>query len=339
MTDLAGPLTANPDELRQAWQDANMRPLWETQAHGGATKRERAYRWSWTQVHPLIVAATNLRSMEITERRVLMMVNPNPNPHGGFPAAITNLNAAFQILLPGEAARPHRHSMNALRFVIHGNGATTVVDGKACAMQEGDLILTPGWTWHEHRNAGTSPIVWMDLLDAPLHYFLGTDAFEPGPAHDVPKRTADEAFASANIVPEVGDDTTHSPVFRYPWTTASTAVAAAPVGNDGTRRVRYANPITGGPSISLIDSSLVQIDPHTATVPFKTSSHAVCAVVEGTGTTCAGDDAFSWGPKDVFVLPSGSWIQHRTDATTARIFVASDRDVLRRLGLLEEAFG
>jgi gentisate 1,2-dioxygenase len=339
MTDVAEPVTATPEDLRQAWRTANVTPLWETTtAHGGPVKRERAYRWSWDEMHPLIVAATKLRSMEITERRVLSMINPNPNPNGGAPATITNLNAAYQILLPGETARPHRHSMNALRFVLEGGGATTLVDGKPCLMLEGDLILTPGWTWHEHTHGGDAPIVWMDVLDASLHRYLGTDAFEPGPVHDVPKHSADDLFASAGIVPETDEDLTHSPVYRYPWTTASAAVAAAPIGKDGLRRVRYVNPVTGGSSITLIDSTLIQIDPRTASVPFKTSSHAVCAVVEGTGTTSAGDDEFSWGPKDVFALPSGTWIRHHADAKPARIFVASDREVLRRLGLLDEAY-
>jgi len=339
MTDVAEPVAVNPDQMRQAWTDANLKPLWEqAMAHGGAVKRERAYRWSWEAVHPLVVAATKLRGMDITERRVLTMMNPNPNPNGA-PGAISNLTAAFQILLPGESARPHRHSMNALRFVLDGNGAITRVDSKACPMFEGDLVLTPGWTWHEHTHEGTAPIVWLDVLDAQLHRFLGTDAFEPGPPHDVPARTPDDVFATANIVPEVGEDATQSPLYRYPWQAASAAVAVAPVGKDGLRRVRYVNPVSGGSSMTLIDSTLIQLDADTASVPFKTSSHAVWAVVEGTGRTTAGDDAFTWGPKDVFVLPSGTWIQHRSDAgKPARIFVASDREVLRRLGLLEEAY-
>jgi gentisate 1,2-dioxygenase len=103
--------------------------------------------------------------------------------------------------------------------------------------------------------------------------------------------------------------------------------------------VRYVNPLTGGSSMTLIDSTLVQIDARTSTVPFKTSGHAVCAVVEGSGSTRAGDDEFKWGPRDIFALPSGSWITHRAGDEPARIFMASDREVLRRLGLLEEALG
>lgn len=340
MADVAEPLTGSPDLLRQAWRRANLQPLWETGAHGAAApQRERGYLWSWRDMHPLIMAATQLRSMEITERRVLLMINPNLNPEGGGRSTITNLLASYQILLPGEAARSHRHSMSALRFVLEGGGATTLVDGKSCPMEEGDLVLTPGWMWHGHSHAGDAPIVWLDVLDGPLHAYLGTRAGEPGPPHDVPKRYADELFANANVVPDIGEDVVHSPVFRYPWKAASAAVAAAPLGKDGMRRVRYANPLTGGSSMTLIDSTLVQIDAGTSTVPFKTSSHAVCAVVEGTGSTSAGDDEFAWGPRDIFALPAGTWITHRADDRPARIFMATDREVLRRLGLLEETLG
>jgi gentisate 1,2-dioxygenase len=58
--------------------------------------------------------------------------------------------------------------MNALRFVIEGKGASTIVDGKDCPMEEGDLVITPGWTWHEHVHRGDAPIIWLDALDAPM---------------------------------------------------------------------------------------------------------------------------------------------------------------------------
>jgi gentisate 1,2-dioxygenase len=94
MTDVAEPVAVNPDATHQAWSEANLKPLWEqAAAHGGTGKRERAYRWAWEAVHPLVVAATKLRGMDVTERRVLTMMNPNPNPNGA-PGAISNLTAA-----------------------------------------------------------------------------------------------------------------------------------------------------------------------------------------------------------------------------------------------------
>jgi gentisate 1,2-dioxygenase len=194
-------------------------------------------------------------------------------------------------------------------------------------------------TWHEHIHRGDAPIVWLDALDAPLHRHLGTDAFEPGPAHDVPDYAGDAAFAVPNMLPEVSDDAqAFSPVFRYPWGPAAHAVAAVPISKDGTRRVRYANPRNGGPVMSLLDCYLVQVDPGAETIPFRTTSNAVCCVVEGNGVSRIGDAALAWGPKDIFSMPHGNWITHRTE-DTARLFVVTDRDVLRRLDLLKEEHG
>jgi gentisate 1,2-dioxygenase len=37
-------------------------------------------------------------------------------------------------------------------------------------------------------------------------------------------------------------------------------------------------------------------------------------------------------------LPQGNWIVHKTAATTARLFVVSDRDLMARLGLLTDEY-
>lgn len=324
------------DDLRRAWRAANVSPLWEnTLAHGGATPVDRARHWPWRTMGPLVAGALALRGMAVTERRVLSLVDPEPRTVAT-PATVVNLNAGLQVLAPGETARPHRHSMNAIRFVLEGTGAVTVVDGKPCAMNAGDLVLTPGWTWHEHTHHGAAPVVWLDVLDAQLHRHLGTDAFEPGPAHDVPALPPDAAFSAPNLLPS-GFEThaQHAPVFRYPWADAARAVAAAPPDRDGARRVTYVNPVTGGACMSLLDCYLIQLDAGTATLPFRTSANAVAAVVEGTGTSTIGDETIAWEPKDVFSIPHGQWTVH-APSETARIFVTTDREVLRRLDLLTE---
>lgn len=330
--------STTPDEIRKAWADANVSPLWEDlAAHSTDIQRDRSFIWKWRTMRPLIEDALNLKDMRAIERRVLTLRNPNlrsPSATGATPT----LTAALQILKPGESARPHRHSPNALRFVLDGEGAYTIVDGKECLMEEGDLVTTPGWTWHEHVHRGTRPIIWLDSLDVPLHRYLGTDAFEPGPPNKMPPTVADESFAVTAIVPDGIEANPHfSPLFRYPWKQAVAALSAAPVAKDGVRRVRYVNPTNGGPVMALIDCYLMEIADG-ETLPFRTSASMVCAVVEGSGTSRIGDDTISWEPKDVFTTPTRSWIRHRANGR-ARIFVASDRDVLRRLDLLEEEYG
>jgi gentisate 1,2-dioxygenase len=306
-------------------------------AHYAGNGAPRPHLWKWSVLGPLIADAMKITSLAAIERRVLTLVDPDAQ--GNTAGTTTNLTAAVQILMPGESARPHRHSMNALRFVIDGEGAATKVDGRDCPMSEGDLVITPGWTWHEHAHGGTRPIVWLDALDAPLHRHLGTDAFEPGPPHDVPAYVGDAAFAVPNMVPVADEEAAFSPVFRYPWAQAARAAAAAPPWKDGTRRVRYANPRDGGPAMTLLDCYLVQIEPGAETIPFRTTANAVAVVAEGQGTSRIGDDTLAWGPKDIFSMPHGNWIAHRCEGGPARLFVVTDRDVLRRLDLLKEEHG
>ncbi len=325
--------------MRDAWRKASVRPLWDNPlAHRARSGGPPAHLWAWRELEPLVKAAMAVTSMAAIERRVLTLVDPEID--GDAAGTTTNLTAALQILMPGESARPHRHSMNALRFVLDGSGAVTRVDGRDCPMAEGDLVITPGWSWHEHAHHGDAPIVWLDALDAPLHRYLGTDAFEPGPAHDLPGHADDAAFAMPAIVPELADPPpAHSPVFRYPWGEAARAVAAAPRWTDGTRRVRYVNPLTGGAVMPLLDCYVTQIEPGAETIPFRSTGNAVAAVVEGRGSTRIGEKTLRWGQKDVFSMPHGNWIAHTAEGGPARLFVVSDREVLRRLDLLKEEFG
>ena len=320
------------------WADRHVAPLWENRAaHRNADDRERAHIWRWAEMRPLIDAALAEQSTAAIERRVLSLISPHTPMLGAAAPTTRNLNAGLQILKPGESARPHRHSMNALRFVMSGAGATTVVDGKVCPMELGDLVTTPGWCWHEHIHKGAEPIVWLDVLDAQLHRYLGTDAFQPGPANDMPELAPDTAFTSSMLVPQTGAaEKPYSPVFRYSWTDAAAAVSKAPLAPDGARRVRYANPLDGGPVMSFLDCALMELAPGSETLGFRTNASAVVCVVEGTGSSKIGRDTFEWSPRDVFTVPAGCWTVHRANADRTRLFVVSDREVMRRLGLLHE---
>jgi gentisate 1,2-dioxygenase len=329
--------TARIDEIRKAWRDANVTPLWETAAHGPAGGTPKAYLWKWQVLRPLVDDAIEVTSLDNAERRVLALTNPDAI---GGRNTTTNLNGCLQVLMPGESARPHRHTPNALRFVLEGNGATTLVDGKHCPMAEGDLIITPGMSWHEHVHKGTAPIVWFDALDVPLHQYLGTAVFEGGPVKDAPNHPNDSAFAVPNIVPELPDTpNAYSPVFRYPREASVAALRAAPLAKDGSRKIRYVNPMTGGPAMSLLDCYMTQIDAGAETIPYRTTSNAVCVVVEGTGRSRVGGEIFAWEPKDIFSMPHGNWIDHEAMSKTATLFVVTDREVLRRLDLLTEEYG
>jgi gentisate 1,2-dioxygenase len=327
-----------PDSTRAAWKAASIAALWETRnAHRPDGENDPPHLWAWRTLKPLVANALTLTSPSAVERRVLMLLDPaRGTPENAI--TTTNLAAALQILKPGETARPHRHSMNALRFVLEGSGAVTIVDGKPCPMEQGDLILTPGWCWHEHTHGGSSPIVWLDVLDRPCHDYLGTSSFQPGPVNELPVTVPDTAFAAANFLPVhiSPSGAGYSPVFRYPWTAASGALSIAPRSADGCRRLRYVNPLTGGAVMSLLDCELMEIDPNGETAARRSTASMICSVIEGRGSSRIGGVVYDWEPGDIFTVPHGNWFSHHAAGTRARLFNVSDREILRRLDLLKE---
>ena len=65
-------------------------------------------------------------------------------------AAVGLLYTGIQIMNPGESMTAHRHAASALRFVIEGTGAWTIVDGDRLKVGPNDFAITPNGTWHEH---------------------------------------------------------------------------------------------------------------------------------------------------------------------------------------------
>jgi gentisate 1,2-dioxygenase len=62
-------------------------------------------------------------------------------------------------------------------------------------------------------------------------------------------------------------------------------------------------------------------------------------VVEGAGESEVGNTMVRWKKRDIFTLPQGNRIVHRSAGGTARLFQVSDRDIFARLGLLKEEYG
>ncbi|HXQ50511.1 MAG TPA: cupin domain-containing protein [Stellaceae bacterium] len=322
--------------FRAALNAANMSALWEDEGRTGGPRHgpEPALLWRWEQVEPLITQAVRATSIETADRRVLSLRKPASN--SVLTGLTTNLVAALQILMPGEVAPAHRHTMGALRFVMEGEGAETLVDGKSCPMAPGDMILTPGWTWHEHVHKGSTRMVWFDGLDVPIHSHLETIRFEPGPARNMPVQLPDAAFAASGLVPQASfDRRSYSPLYRYPWDTAKAALAETPRAEDGSRTLRYTNPLNGGPAMDLIDCFLVGLDPNKPTAQTRSTATAICVVAEGSGSSRVGERDLAWGRNSIFTVPHGNWVSHRAD-TDAIIFMMTDRDLMQRLGVLRD---
>lgn len=299
------------------------------------------HRWRWRELRPLLLEAARLVPIEQAERRVLVLCNPGLK---GTYAITSTLFAGLQIILPGEAAPSHHHTPAALRMIVEGRGAYTTVDGVKCAMEPGDLIITPPMRWHDHGHQGSEPVVWLDGLDLPLVRSLDSSWASPTRPARAPQTDTDSSqdeFTAAGLVPRGSryDDTGY-PQVRWPWATVRPALAAmagaAPA--DLPVLLRYVNPRTGAPPLATIGCEVQWLRPGEKTRAERRTASSVYHVVEGRGESRVADTALTWEQGDTFVAPSWHWVEHRNPAPTAPacLFQFNDEPVLRALGLWHE---
>jgi len=112
-------------------------------------------------------------------------------------------------------------------------------------------------------------------------------------------------------------------------------LAAAPLGPDGARTVRYTN--NGGSVMPTLDLFRMEISRRTK--PRRTMHNAICLVVCGEGRSTIGGQRFEWSRYDVFTVPHWTWASHEARGATADLFVVTDRAIYERLDLLREEIG
>ena len=326
-------------------ESENLYPLWEqTTVHQtGGRVAEVPFVLRWSTVEPLIADAIAETTTENTERRVLLMANP-AHPHDFVPHRLTPvLQGAVQTLMPGESARPHRHTANALRFVLKDGGETyTVVDGKECRMQPRDVVLTPMDTWHGHYHKGSEPTVWYDVLDAAFAGYLDAGYFEVWKEGEsvLPETLADEGFVEPGLTPVMPSSvsTVHSPRFRYSWEATQRALEKAPIGDDGSRRVRFTNPYSGANAMPSLDCYMMALDKEN-TRDTRSTSGSMCIVAKGSGVSTINGEELSWNEFDVFTVPRWAWASHRASTDEgAVIFIVSDRACINQNSMLKEEY-
>jgi gentisate 1,2-dioxygenase len=274
-------------------------------------------------------------------RRTLRLTNP------GLPFGTTpTLWASIQYILPGEIATAHRHMAAALRFIMQGKGADTIVDGEQYIMNEGDLVLTPSWAWHDHEHKGDAPMVWLDILDISLVRAFHATFFEvfSEPRQSVaavPDRLYRQ-FGSGIMRPVKAVHSGYaSPVLAYTKNRAEAALReAATLEPDPYDDIalEYQNPLTGGPALPTIGTVLQMLRPGVHCKPHRHTGSVVYYIVRGDGSTNIDGQHFDWGKGDFISIPS--WAVHahvnRSRTAEAVMFQVSDIPALKALGLYRE---
>jgi len=333
---------ANPDRVRFSREVAalNMKPLWERVMRLQPGTAAAPAIWRWREVRPLLMRATELISAREAERRVLMLENP-ALPGSTF--ITTTLFAGLQTILPNEIAPTHRHTPNALRFIVEGEGAYTAVDGERTTMRPGDFVMTPGWTWHDHGNLGPRPVVWLDGLDTPFANMLGGNFREDYP-DDVQPLARPEGNAGArygaNLLPvDYRPAGPASPLLSYPYERTRAALAqlarSGPPHRSHGFKLRFTNPASGGHPFPTIAAFMQSLPSGFAGRDYRSTEGTVFCVVEGRGDVAIGEARFDFAPHDVFVVPSWEPYRLRADAECV-LFSYSDRAAQEALGFWRE---
>jgi gentisate 1,2-dioxygenase len=221
-----GRLEDLPQDYRDELTAQNLVPLWPSLRAllppGVPARRTQATAWAYQAVRPLLMRAGELTPIEKAERRVLVLANPG---HGlDKMQASAAMYLGMQLLMPGEWAPSHRHTPNAVRMVVEGEGAWTTVDGEKCPMSRGDLILTPTGLWHEHGHDGTEPVVWLDVLDLPLVYYTETSYVVGGDRQAVQPGRGDRALCSGAAAAPTRCCATPGRMRAPPWSAWRTIV-------------------------------------------------------------------------------------------------------------------
>ena len=284
------------------------------------------------------------------ERRAIALANPGL---GGAPYATPTLWAAIQYLEPRETAPEHRHTQNAFRFVVEGEGVWTVVNGDPIAMRRGDFLPQAGWNWHGHHNVSDSPMAWLDGLDIPFQHYANTGFFELGPEEvtstDTPARSRSERlWAHPGLLPASQAQAQPStPIGAYRWEYTDAALrdqldleaeGHPGVVEPGHAAVRFANPTTGGDVLPTIRAEFHRLRQGTQTATRQEVGSAVWQVFEGRGTVTAGHREWTVERGDLFVVPS--WVPLTIGAgTELDLFRFCDTPIFERLHLYRDRLG
>jgi gentisate 1,2-dioxygenase len=338
-----GRLEDLPQDYVSALNALYLVPLWPNLRSvlppGTPDIRTRPTCWAYESVRPLLLRAGELTPMEKAERRVLVMANPG---HGlEKMQATSTIYLGMQLLLPGEWAPAHRHTPNAARMIVEGEGAYTTVDGERCPMSRGDLILTPTGLWHEHGHDGEEPVVWLDVLDLPMIYYMETSYVTEGNAQAVNKQGSEKRYLLGGVAPTPLFLRSQQPfpLLRYPWADVRQALISLADSNPEIEAVQvaYINPETGDDCLSILGFSALMLRPGESLKLPGRSSAMVFHIIEGGATIDLEPHRFVLTGADTCCVPgyAPTTITNRSAQDPAYLFIVDDMPLQKKLGVYE----
>ena len=321
------------------WEVANDIEPWEPAAPSVP------YHWSYEVTRKHVVQSIDLVTPEEAARRVVYFSNPGALDKS---ACVGWLYSGIQGMKPGERAPAHAHSSSALRFIIEGKGAYTVVDHHKVPLGGNDFVITPNGVWHDHGIAEDGEIsIWQDGLDIPLakamdasFYSLHPEGYQP---IDFPIGDLPTIYGAPGLLPVNHNwDKPYSPMFKYPWDKTYEALKGLEQMTDGCEFdgiiMRYTNPINGGHVMSTMGAHMQLLREGEHTKAHRHTGSIVYHVAKGQGYSVIGGKKFEWKEHDVFVVPSWVWHEHcnTNSKDDACLFSFNDLPTIEKMNFYRE---
>ncbi|MBL4768059.1 MAG: cupin domain-containing protein [Rhodobacteraceae bacterium] len=340
----------------------NMFPFWATSDDVTndevrqlmATQHAVPYHWSYADdIAPLLRISADLISMDDSERRSLVLVNPGLKPKR---ATVSTMYTAYRLNDPNEIMPPHKHSPSAIRFGLTGKGNFTGVAGEDVIFGPGDMVLTPNDTWHNHGTVGDEQAVNLSVLDLPLVETLNAIHFDHNYTEieagvEVKKKVQSSQYPSdysaaiygmGGLTPRWVDHMRggglSSPMYVYRWD-AMMEIFDRFKDIDGDPHealmVEYTDPTRGEPVFKTITFFAQMLRPGEKTLPLRQTASLLVAPFQGSGYSIINGERFDWNQFDTLAVPGGAWCEHHngSDSQPVYLFVASDEPTLKKLSL------
>lgn len=330
-------------ELDRWLAERHLSGYW-SRPEGEGGEQPKPHLWRWDEMYPALLRSGEMVPIGprgMTEMRNVGLRNP------GWEAMGKTISLGLQILMPGERTRAHRNLKNETRFVLKAPpGAVFIVEGEAFPMEEGDLVVTPTWTTHDHYNGGNEPAIWLDGLDMGL-VSLGVEINDrypeerPQQAVDKPAGYFAQRLGHARP-PDLKLEEYARPPLRYPWRdTYSTLMALKeaevdPDPCDGFH-LTYTSPLDGGPTLPTFACEVQLLTAGMKTQAHRHNSTVIYNAFRGEGTTVVEGQRLEWRQGDMLVVPPWAWHHHENRSRDdAVLYSIDDRPAMTALGFYRE---
>jgi gentisate 1,2-dioxygenase len=225
-----------------------------------------------------------------------------------------------------------------------------VAEGEAVEAHTNDLIATPSWGWHGHKNEGDETALWFSVLDLSMMleglHLTGEESwnevYPEGDKDPIYRPAGYHNRRYSGLLPsneEPGDNTVP---YRFAWEDCYERLQEAAEEDDADDpydgvTLEYVNPATGTPPVAPSMSMRLQLlDADDPTEAHRHNSVEAYYVMQGSGETVVGDETLEWGHKDVFMVPPMSLHHHVAAEDDTVLYAVSDEPMLKTFHLYRE---